>query len=160
MSLASSNPGILLLRQRHPTCKANLALLRRLTRALLREELQRHRYDLGFYLVGEQEMTRLNETFLQHQGSTDVITFDYTDLAEPELLAGEVFICLDEARLQARRFRTSWQSELVRYVIHGLLHLSGYDDLRAMERRKMKREENRLLRALTARFALSELGDW
>jgi probable rRNA maturation factor len=147
----------LLLRNHHPARRPDLGLLRRITRALLHQELGREEYDLGFYLVDEHEMTHLNETFLQHKGSTDVITFDYCDPGQPEFLAGEIFICLDEARVQARRFRVSWQSELVRYVVHGLLHLSGFDDQRPAQRRSMKREEDRLLRALAAQFPLSRL---
>jgi probable rRNA maturation factor len=72
-------------------------------------------------------------------------------------LCGEIFICVDEAVLQARRFRTSWPSEVVRYLVHGVLHLRGYDDLQPAARRRMKRQENRLLRALAARFSLSQL---
>jgi probable rRNA maturation factor len=45
----------------------------------------------------------------------------------PMSLHGELFICLDDAVKQAREFRTTWQSELTRYVIHGLLHLCGHD---------------------------------
>ena len=73
------------------------------------------------------------------------------------VLHGEIFICVDEAVVQARRFRASWQSELVRYVIHGVLHLRGFDDLHPAGRRKMKREEDRLLREIALRFALSKL---
>ena len=46
------------------------------------------------------------------------------------LLHGEIFICVDEAIRQARRFGTIWQSEIVRYLIHGVLHLLGFDDSR------------------------------
>ena len=45
-------------------------------------------------------------------------------------LHGEIFICVDEAVWQARKFRTSWQSEIVRYLVHGVLHLLGHDDSR------------------------------
>ena len=75
----------------------------------------------------------------------------------PALLHGEIFICAEEAVRQARRFGTTWQNELVRYVIHGLLHLRGFDDSGVRERRKMKKEEDRLLRALTGRFELRKL---
>ena len=44
-------------------------------------------------------------------------------------LHGELFICVDEAVAQAKEFKTSWQSEVVRYVVHGVLHLLGHDDL-------------------------------
>ena len=69
------------------------------------------------------------------------------------------FICVDEAVFQARKFGTSWQSETVRYVVHGVLHLLGHDDLRAAARCKMKREENRLLRELSRRFSLAQLAN-
>ncbi len=130
-------------------------LLRQIAKTLLAELLQVERADLGIYLVAEPEMTRLNETFLRHKGSTDVITFDYS--ASRHQLHGEVFVCVDEAILQARRFRTSWQSEIVRYLVHGVLHLLGHDDAHADKRRKMKREENRRLRELSRRFSLAQL---
>jgi len=65
---------------------------------------------------------------LRHAGATDVIAFDYSIRASH--LRGEIFICVDEALVQARRFRTTWQSESVRYVVHGVLHLLGFDDRR------------------------------
>jgi probable rRNA maturation factor len=105
-------------------------------------------------------MARINQTFLQHEGSTDVITFDYAEnpTSQGRTLHGEIFICIDDAIAQARQFRTSWQAELARYVIHGVLHLRGLDDIRAADRRKMKREENRLLKEVARRFPLSKLG--
>jgi rRNA maturation RNase YbeY len=100
----------------------------------------------------------LNETFLKHAGATDVITFDYSDSASPALLSGELFICVEEAVSQARRFRTTWPSELVRYLVHGVLHLRGYGDARPADRRKMKREEDRLVGQLARRIPLSKVG--
>jgi probable rRNA maturation factor len=64
---------------------------------------------------------------------------------------------VDEAVLQARKFGTSWQSEVIRYLVHGVLHLLGFDDSSAGARRKMKWEENRRLREITRRFPLSKL---
>jgi len=69
----------------------------------------------------------------------------------------DIFICLDEAARQARAFRTSWPRELVRYLVHGLLHCHGYDDQTPATRRPMKRLEDRCLRHLTAGFPLSQL---
>ena len=156
--------------------RVDLRLLRRIAQTLLAELLQIESADLGICLVAASEMTQLNETFLRHQGPTDVVTFDYTDHAGRRsrpavskrkkngnrqdacaMVHGEIFICLDEAFLQARRFRTSWQSEIVRYLTHGVLHLVGHDDSGNRERRKMKREESRLLRELSRRFSLAQL---
>jgi probable rRNA maturation factor len=64
---------------------------------------------------------------------------------------------VDEAIAQARKYRCPWQSELARYVIHGALHLRGYDDKRAPSRSRMKREEERLLRLISSRFNLRKL---
>jgi probable rRNA maturation factor len=159
---------------RRRAAPVDLDCLRRFIRCLLRDALHEEDFDLGICLVGAKEMARLNETFLRHQGPTDVITFDYADKAGrasrlsrcplgPDgrdarpALYGEIVICVDRAVVQARRFRTSWQSELARYLIHGVLHLRGFDDRRPAGRRRMKREEDRLLRQLGRRFALSTL---
>ena len=140
----------------------DLHLLRRIVTTMLSELSQIRLADLGIHLVATPEMTRLNETFLRHTGSTDVITFDYSDHAarNPKLassLHGEIFVCLDMAVAQARRFHATWQSELARYVIHGVLHLLGFDDSQPDKRRKMKRAEHRWLRTLNHRFPLTKL---
>jgi len=147
--------AILGVRNRQRACRANVRLLRVIVRALLREHLHLEEFELGVYLVAAEEMVRLNETFLRHKGSTDVITFDYAE--QVGAVHGEIFVCLDEAVMQARRFHTRWESELTRYIVHGVLHLRGFDDSRPAHRHKMKREEDRLLRALTREFDLSKL---
>jgi rRNA maturation RNase YbeY len=107
-------------------------------------------------------MARVNWQFLRHEGSTDVITFDHTEKPKAESgkqkqLHGDLFICVDDAVSQAKQFGTDWQSEVARYVVHGVLHLLGYDDLEPHLRREMKREENRLVRGLGKRFSLAQL---
>ncbi len=145
------------LRNRQRRRRVDLLLLRRITQALVQETWPEGSLDLGIYLVAEAEMTRLNETYLHHRGSTDVITFDYAN-DSASLLHGEVFVCLDEAVSQACRFRSTWQSELVRYVVHGVLHLLGYDDLAPRARRRMKAAEDALVRQLARRLAFRRLG--
>ena len=125
--------------------------------ALLRDTKVAESSDLGVYLVAAPEMTRLNETFLQHKGSTDVITFNYAESLGQPCLHGEIFVCLDEAVCQARRFHTTWQSELVRYVAHGVLHLLGYDDQTRPARRHMRVAEDALVRRLAREFAFRAL---
>ncbi len=155
----------LTLRNRQRTRPVETRRLRRICTTLLEDLLQIKNAELGITLVAAPKMSRINQTFLNHQGSTDVITFDYSEVPDPRpqtpdprpKLHGELFVCLDEAVLQARRFRTTWQSELVRYIIHGTLHLLGHDDHRASDRRTMKREEDRLLRLIRIRFPLSRL---
>ena len=118
--------------------------------------------EIGINLVAAREMALVNETFLNHAGSTDVITFDHssaeqeTRSAELEIHA-ELFVCIDDAILQAKQFQTSWQSEVVRYIVHCVLHLIGHDDLKPQLHRKMKSEENRLVRRLSKKFSLAQI---
>ena len=151
----------LVLRNRQHTRALALPLLRRLTCHLLEHELGVTDYELCFHFVEPEEMARVNQQFLQHEGSTDVITFDYGELEAPisgvPKLHGEIFISVADAVKQAKEFRTTWPAELARYIIHALLHLRGYDDLQPAARKVMKREENRLLKLAAARFPLREL---
>ena len=127
----------------------------------LGEELDLARAQIGIHLVTAGEMTQVNETYLNHAGSTDVITFDHAgSMAEtciPQNLYGELFVCVDEALLQARRFNTSWQAEVTRYIVHGILHLLGYDDRTPHRRKLMKQEENRLVRCLLSKKSFASL---
>ena len=137
--------------------KLDTRLLRVITRWLLSDELRVQTFQLAVYVVAPDEMTHLNETFLKHKGSTDVLTFDYSETTEAPSVLGEIFVCAEEAVIQSARFRTDWRSELVRYVVHGTLHLLGYDDHRLASRRKMKRVENLTLKRLVGRFDLKRL---
>jgi probable rRNA maturation factor len=152
----------LIIANRQRTKKINLHLLKQITNTLL-ADLRIEIVELGINLVGAKKMAVVNRAFLQHEGSTDVITFDYLNpesrIQNPELqLHGELFICVDDAISQARQFKTTWTAETVRYIIHGVLHLLGHDDLKPNLRRKMKRAENRLLRRLSQKFSLAQIG--
>jgi probable rRNA maturation factor len=172
------SPATLSIVNRQRTRTIDQRFLRRIGAALLHNLLRFEQFDLSLSLLAAPEMARVNESFLGYAGSTDVIAFDYSDKAAqtpggPRVfvslptggtrgtrpaLHGELLLSVDDAVLQARRFRTTWQLELVRYLIHGILHLLGYDDQTPGRRRQMKREEDRLLRELARRFDLRRLG--
>jgi probable rRNA maturation factor len=155
---------------RQRTKPVNTRLLKQIVAAVF-AELNIQEAELGIRLVGAKEMARVNWQFLQHEGSTDVITFDYMEAGRAgsplaadgahgvtrPTIHGELFVCLDDAIQQAKEFNTCWQAELTRYVVHGILHLLGYDDLKPELRRVMKRAENRLVRRLASQFVLAQL---
>lgn len=154
--------NVLLVSDRQKKCRVHLPLLRKISRRLLSELFPSRAFELAIHLVEDAEMIALNETFLHHIGSTDVITFDHSENPGSETgtlppLTGEIFVCLPVAVRQARQFHTAWPSELVRYVVHGLLHLGGFDDLTPAARRKMKLQENRLLDRISKTFPLAKL---
>jgi len=129
---------------------------RQAARYLLEEARGHENYELGVHLIEAREMANLNETFLHHSGSTDVITFNHQEEGVTALY-GEIFISMDDAVAQADLYATSWPAEIVRYLAHGILHLEGYDDRAGGPRRRMKREENKLVKELSARFDLGKL---
>ena len=139
--------------------KINAHLLKEIVSTAL-ADLEIEHCELEINLVATAEMAALNETFLKHEGSTDVITFDYSEgkkLRHNVGVSGEIFICIDDAIQQAKTFKPNWQSEIVRYAVHGILHLLGYDDLKPDLRRKMKRRENSLMSLLSKRFSLAKI---
>ena len=121
---------------------------------LMDELLQTDAYDLNILFVNETRMAKINLEHLRHEGATDIITFDYTT---PTLLHGDLIICPPVASENAARYRVSLGHEIVRNIIHGVLHLLGYADSKSIVRKKMKRAENRLLQKLARRFPLDRL---
>lgn len=156
----TANENVLVIRNRQRSRVVDTRLLRRLTVDALRNHLHVDAYELCLHLVDAEEMAQVNEQFLQHTGSTDVITFDLSDSQHGASgpVQGEIFISIPDAIAQAKEFKTTWQAELARYVIHGLLHLRGYDDLEPAARRTMKREENRLMKRVETNYPLRSLG--
>lgn len=112
--------------------------------------------ELGLHFVSAKEMAKVHEQFMNIAGSTDVITFDHGS-EPPATIHGEIFISVEDAIAQAREFKTKWQTEVARYIVHGILHLLAYDDLQAKARAIMKREENRLVRRLESNFNLRNI---
>ncbi len=97
-------------------------------------------------------MAALNAQFLAHQGATDVITFSYlaepADPADERRLAGEIYVCPALAVARAARYHVAPGTELLRYIVHGLLHLAGWDDATPVQRARMRAAESRLLARL------------
>ncbi len=147
----------LILTDRQKSRRLDKAFFRRVARDFLNNLPNVTSHELAVHFLGDDEMASLNEAFLQHEGPTDVITFDHSSGPFKGALHGEIFICVDEAVRNARRFRTDWQTELTRYFVHGCLHLLGHDDKLPAARKRMKRAENLLLNALAGKFSLKQL---
>ena len=151
------------LRNRQRDRKLATRFLRRVTVHLLEKQLGLASYELVVNLISASEMAEINHQFLQHEGSTDVITFDYLQGYEENLgsepldMAGEIYISVADAVEQSAEFGTRWTEELVRYIVHGALHLRGYDDLKPALRKVMKREEEKQLTVLRNTFDLEKI---
>lgn len=106
---------------------------------------------LSIVLVDDATIAKLNTQYHDTSGPTDVLSFDYGEGQ------GELIISVECAVRQARRFRTTSARELVLYVVHGILHLHGYDDLKTNDRRRMRTAERRLVSRLGKLFELKGL---
>ncbi|RLD10009.1 rRNA maturation RNase YbeY [candidate division KSB1 bacterium] len=90
----------------------------------------------------DQTLQQMHARYLNDPSKTDVITFD---LGEDGAIEGEIYISIERAEDQAREFGVSPEEEVLRLIIHGLLHLKGYDDLEEEARTIMKAQENKFV---------------
>ena len=98
---------------------------------------------LEINFIGQKEILEINKAHLNHNYFTDIITFNYS--GDNKLLDGEILISVDDAIENAKNYKVSLNEETCRLVIHGILHLLGYNDISTSEKRKMKLMENKLL---------------
>lgn len=122
--------------------------LARLARRAARTLGIRGRGRLDVTFIDARRMRALNKRFLRHDAPTDVLSFRYDGrpgTASGPTVAGEILIAPSEARAYAKRHGLSYEAELARYVIHGLLHWKGYEDKTLTQQRRMRALEDRLL---------------
>jgi len=99
---------------------------------------------LEINFIDSETIKEINKNFLSHDYSTDIITFNYSD--SQNIIDGEIFISVDDAKENAKKFKVKFQEEIGRLVAHGILHLIGFDDTTTDQRKKMKNQENQLLK--------------
>ncbi|MES5006510.1 rRNA maturation RNase YbeY [Prevotella disiens] len=101
--------------------------------------------EIGYMFVDDEKILEVNNEYLGHDYYTDVITFDYCEENE---LNGDIVISLDTVRTNAEKFGKTYEEELYRVIIHGILHLCGINDKGPGEREIMEDNENKALAIL------------
>ncbi len=101
--------------------------------------------EIGYMFVSDEKILEVNNQYLGHDYYTDIITFDY---CEGDILNGDIVISLDTVRTNAEKFGKTYEEELNRVIIHGVLHLCGINDKGPGEREIMEDNENRALALL------------
>ncbi len=134
-----ASPGV-----RAPLGRARVADI---ARAVLKGERVRHAL-LSVTLVDRRTITRLNKTHLDHRGATDVISFGLRRATDTSPVIGDIYICPDVARANANARGVPVREEMARLVVHGVLHVLGYDhpEDEARETSEMWKRQERILR--------------
>jgi probable rRNA maturation factor len=111
-------------------------------------------------LVRDRRMAALNQKLLRHEGTTDVLSFSYLEKkgkvklvpkllsANPPAFLGEVIICLDTAKRNAKEYKTGFEYECALYLCHGILHCLGYDDTTQKGFNEMKKLQEKILKSI------------
>ena len=98
--------------------------------------------EIGYMFVSDEKILDVNKQYLGHDYFTDIITFDYS---EGDTISGDIVISLDTVASNAQQQGTSYDEELHRVIIHGILHLCGINDKGPGERERMEAAENKAL---------------
>lgn len=98
--------------------------------------------EIAYIFVDDEKILEVNRQYLGHDYYTDIITFDY---CEGDVISGDLFISLDTVRTNAEQVGTTYEEELHRVIIHGILHLCGINDKGPGEREIMEAAEDKAL---------------
>ncbi|MDD3272589.1 MAG: rRNA maturation RNase YbeY [Bacteroidales bacterium] len=101
--------------------------------------------ELNFIFCSDDYLLNINKQYLNHNYYTDVITFDYCN---QNILSGDIFISLDTVKENSKDYSVSFENELYRVMIHGVLHLLGFDDKSDIDKVQMKNAEDEALLSL------------
>ena len=102
-----------------------------------------------FHFVSAEEIKRINKNHLSHDYATDVITFDYSTDKE---LKAEAYICPEEVQFNAKKYSQTVENEMVRVLVHALLHVCGHDDKADESKLKMRNKEDLYIKIYQTSF--------
>ena len=103
-----------------------------------------HGLELNVLVTDDRRIRRINKKFLKHDYATDVISFGSN--ASADLLQGDLVVSADTARRVAKEMKIPFRQELARYLVHGTLHLLGYDDKKKKDHVKMHDRQEKILK--------------
>lgn len=132
-----------------PRLRLSAAKLEKLIAAVF-QHLKIPHVSLSLIFVTDGRIKKLNRQYLNHSWATDVLAFPFENASQTgkhaNLFLGEIIISPKRALVQSGKYQVTFENELARYVVHGILHLRGYRDKTARDFSRMHREEDKILK--------------
>ena len=125
----------------------NKTILKKWISATINKE-KRKEGDITFIFCSDEYLLLINKQYLQHDTYTDIITFDYSEGDSAQPISGDIFISIERVKENAEKFSTTFENELHRVIIHGVLHLLGYKDKTKAAKAQMTSKEDYYLKQL------------
>ena len=126
---------------------------KRLLKAWIKEFVSNHGKKVGelaFIFCSVEKILEVNQNFLQHDYYTDIITFDY---CEGEIVSGDIFISVERVAENATSHNIEYNTELIRVLAHGVLHLIGFQDKSPKKKKEMTENEDLCISLFFTKFA-------
>jgi probable rRNA maturation factor len=125
----------------------NKATLKKWIAAVIKKH-KRETGDISFVFCSDSFLLEMNKEYLDHDTYTDIITFDYSKESKTLPVSGEIFISIDRVEENAASFSKTFENELHRVIIHGVLHLLGFGDKTKKAKEEMRKQEDLCLKTL------------
>lgn len=130
------------IRNRQKKFRINQKMIKHLCENVLSAQGEPDNVELDITVVNDKRMSVFNRKFLNHSGTTDVISFPQRDENDRTTnILGDIVVCAERAKQQSKFFDTNFNQEFGLYIIHGILHLLGYDDQIESEKKIMEKQQ-------------------
>jgi rRNA maturation RNase YbeY len=103
---------------------------------------------INYIFCDDEYLHKINMEYLNHDTYTDIITFDNSEDEEEQVLEADIFISVDRVKENSATLKTTFEQEIHRVMVHGLLHLTGYDDHSVEDKQMMREKEDAALAIL------------
>ncbi len=128
---------------------------KRIINRWIKEVIQYHHFKCGeitYIFTNDPKILEVNKQYLQHDYFTDIITFNYN---EDKIISGDIYISVDTVKSNANTYNVTFEEELHRVIIHGILHLLGFNDKTKDQQKEMTNNEDLNLKVLYSQFLVS-----
>jgi len=116
---------------------------------IIEKEFKKSVGDINFYFTDDTEILEINKKYLAHNYYTDIITFNY---CTENSISGDIVISVDTVKTNAKDYNVTFENELHRVIVHGILHLLGFDDSTEEQKKEIREKENWALKIFYSKW--------